>query len=301
MNCHTGIRLPQILLHVLLSVLLSYNSFKVLALNTTATTTTTTTLHDQRLIRLKLATIEFVNKFGPLQSSYTPIKADEDEDDDDDANGSNSNSSNALTAIKPQQQKQQLNIGNFFTSIIETVFNPTTRCRLGFKSSCICREDSFRRAILRAGSSFDNPTPITLCTGTITLTTQYELDVQYKPINITNKSFFIGCTPTTKKKWLRRRPASSCTISGNGQYRMFYGNPVQLFLQNIQLINGNATAAPTSDQPNQVRMSSVYRNSACQFVANNISEMMRFACPALTNIFLLFWYHEITIAIKDDN
>jgi hypothetical protein len=126
------------------------------------------------------------------------------------------------------QQHRHLEKG-FFSSLFDCIFNPSLLCAIGLPSSCICREDALRRAVLRAGNSFDNPTPIVLCTGTIIVS---------KPLNVTGKSFFMGCTsPNTWR---------ACDLSGGRQHRIIEGNPIQLFLQNIRLLRGHARTPLTT-------------------------------------------------------
>lgn len=111
--------------------------------------------------------------------------------------------------------------------MLEMIFNflvsPTLLCFLGFASSCICQDDSLQRAILRSSTSFDNPTPIVLCAGTLE---------PKKAVNVTGKSFFISCGAT--RFWQR------CSLSGGRRHRIFEGSPVQMFLQNIRIFHGNA-------------------------------------------------------------
>jgi hypothetical protein len=181
------------------------------------------TTNDIRYEILHNMTIEYRNRFQPSQDGTTTTTTT--------SSSSNSISSDSiLQPIPPEQQ----HVRNFFRNIYNRIFTPTIRCNIGLKSTCICQEDDLRRAILRSGTSFDNPTSIVICLGTITLT-------DHKPMNITNKSFFIGCTGNTAtNSILRQQQQRTCDISGNRQQRIFYGNPIQLFLQNIRLISGNA-------------------------------------------------------------
>ena len=230
-----------------------------------ATATTTATTNIRRLKntkrdvlegRLNSAVLDYINKFGPLPSHLqlgkvtdgTPITSDSTI-----AATTNTTSTQIQQQQRPQQQEQQMqraSAQDFFTNLYYNIFNPTLRCRIGLPSTCICQEGDLRRAIVRAGTSFDNPTPITLCTGTITLqdsdirNNNNKNDVQ--PINVTNKSFFIGCQAEKRKIFPKLRKKAICAISGNGQQTIFFGSPIQLFLQNIQLMNGYSSLSTMS-------------------------------------------------------
>ena len=197
--------------------------------------------------RLNSAILDYNEKFGPLPST---LRLDQGETIPFTSNSITSATINKTSTVNIDIQSQKQNIlpsiGEFVKGLYYNIFNPTLRCQLGLPSTCICQESDLRRAIIRAGISFDNPTPITLCTGTITLQdsnirSSNSKENDFLSINVTNKSFFLGCQAEERKilPKLRRRP--KCVISGNGQHTIFFGNPIQLFLQNIQLINGYAS------------------------------------------------------------
>jgi hypothetical protein len=194
--------------------------------------------------RLNLAITDYINKFGPLPSG---LKLPEETDDSTVL--TSDSTVTATSSVSATQIQQRTSVGDFFTDLYYTILNPTLRCRLGLPSTCLCQEGDLRRAIVRAGTSFDNPTPITLCAGTIVL---QDSDIRgnknnnnkdFQPINITNKSFFIGCQAKERIILPKLRKKPTCVISGNGQQTIFYGNPIQLFLQNIHLINSYASTS----------------------------------------------------------
>jgi predicted outer membrane repeat protein len=227
-----------------------------------AATTKTRTLNTDNSIRstnrevlesrLNSAVLDYINKFGPLPSSFQvqqethglPVTADS-------TTTATTNASTADIQQRTPPHQQRASVGDFFMDLYYSILNPTLRCRIGLPSTCICQEDDLRRAIVRAGTSFDNPTPITLCAVTITLqdsNVRHNNKNDFQPINVTNKSFFIGCQAKNPKILPKFRKRATCVISGNGQQTIFHGNPIQLFLQNIQLINSYASLSTMNNK-----------------------------------------------------